>query len=321
MRIPVNRYRLRPSALLCAAAMAVLVSCGAFARAMPEQPRVAAAEPLLILAPSTVSSAPLLTLSGQFPDDYRVEFFTDHPQALARLIQGEADLLATGFSVGDARFRAAGDLVHVVTPVWGVSAIMTHRPVQRIDELVGGVIYAPFEGSPIDIFLRAILDHHDLTDQIRIEYAPFPQAAALVGQGNADAAVLVEPIASRLEIAGTAHRLMNLHDGWSEVSGGEARSPQVSIFARRSGVSRRGPALALFEQRLRDAVAEINRDPQSAAVLVAPALEVPLPIAQRAMMNTLFDLPPAAETAALIADYTRVMGLSEPDVRLYRLEE
>jgi ABC-type nitrate/sulfonate/bicarbonate transport system substrate-binding protein len=313
-----NRYLLRPAALLCAAAMAVFVSSGVFARAIPEHQTASAAQPLLILAPSTISSAPLLLLAEQFPDDYRVEFFTDHPQALARLIQGEADLLATGFSVGYSRFQAAGDLLHVVTPVWGVSALMTHRPVQRIDELSGGVIYAPFEKSPIDIFLRAILDYHGLSNQIRIEYAPFPQAAALVGQGNADAAVLVEPIASRLEIAGTAHRLMNLHDGWAVVSGGEARSPQVSLFARRA--SQHGASFALLERRLREVVAEITRDPQAAAVRVAPALEVPPAIVQRAMMNTLFDLPSATETAALIADYTRVMGLSEPDARLYRLE-
>lgn len=316
-----NQTRFRPAALLCAAVMALSVSTAAFARAMPEQPTGVAVEPMLILAPSTVSSAPLLTLAERYPDAYRLEFFTDHPQALARLIQGEADLLATGFSVGYARFQAAGDLVHVATPVWGVSALMTHRPVQSLDELAGGVIYAPFEGSPIDIFLRAILDHHGLTDRIRVEYAPFPQAAALVGQGNADAAVLVEPIASRLEIAGTAHRLMNLHDGWAQVSGGERRSPQVSIFTRRRASSARAAAIELFQRRLADAVVEIARDPEAAALVAAPALEVPAPIVQRALANTLFDLPSTSETAALISDYSRVMGLSEPDARLYRLEE
>ncbi len=316
-----NRTIFRPAVLLCAAVMTITVSTAAFARAVPEQSVGTSAEPMLILAPSTVSSAPLLRLAERYPDEYRLEFFTDHPQALARLIQGEADLLATGFSVGYARFQAAGDLVHVATPVWGVSALMTHRPVQRLEELAGGVIYAPFEGSPIDIFLRAILDHHGLTGRIRIEYAPFPQAAALVGQGNADAAVLVEPIASRLEVAGTAHRLMNLHDGWAEVSGGEPRSPQVSIFARRRGSAGSAGALELFGRRLGDAVTEVVRDPQAAAVAAAPALEVPVPVVQRALVNTLFDLPSAAETAALIREYARVMGLSEPDARLYRLEE
>ncbi|TVQ96970.1 MAG: ABC transporter substrate-binding protein [Spirochaetaceae bacterium] len=315
-----KQFHIRPLVLLFAAAIAASFPMTAFARAVPEQ-AAAVTDPLLILAPSTVSSAPLLLLAEQYPDDYRVEFFTDHPQALARLIQGEADLLATGFSVGFARFQAAGDLVHVATPVWGVSALMTHRPVQRLEDLAGGVIYAPFEGSPIDIFLRAILDHRGLSDRIRIEYAPFPQAAALVGQGNADAAVLVEPIASRLEISGNAYRLMNLHDGWAEVSGGEARSPQVSLFARRRGVSQRAPKHALLEQRLRVAIEEIARDPAAVGARVAPALEVPPPIVQRAMMNTLFDLPSAAETRTLISDYARVMGLSEPDVRLYRLEE
>lgn len=278
-------------------------------------------DPLLLLAPNTVSSVPLLALVDRYPGDYRLEFFTDHPQALARLLQGEADLLATGFAVGFTRHRAAGDLLHLATPVWGVSAVMTSTPVTSLADLAGEEIYAPFEGSPIEVFLQAILAEEGLTGRVRIAYAPFPQAAALVAQGNAAAAVLVEPIASRLELAGTAHRLENLHDGWARVTGGEARSPQVSLFTRRTTASRRPDAEQVLASRLAAIVREINGSPDAFGRQYAGALGVPVPVAQRAVANTLFDLPSAVETQELIAGYARVMGLSPPDQRMYRRGE
>ena len=289
--------------------------------AVPGRGAAPAAPPALLLAPATVSSVPLLELAARYPRDYSVEFFSDHPQALARLIQGEADLLATGFSVGYSRFQSAGDLLHVATPVWGASAIMTHRAMGSLSELAGGTIYAPFEGSPIDVFLRAILAHDGLTDAVEVLYAPFPQAAALVQQGRADAAVLAEPIASRLELAGGAHRLENLHAGWARVTGGEQRSPQVTVFASRARSPRRADAEAQLNARLATIVAEVTANPGTFAARYAAAMDAPVPVVERALRNTLFDAPDAENVERLIAAYSTSMGAAVPPARFYRRGE
>ena len=147
-----------------------------------------------LLYPRAVASIPILALIEDHADDYTGEFFTDHPQALAQLVSGQTDVLATGFTVGYNRYRSAGDVVHLVTPVWGVSALMTAQPIDTIADLAGGVVYAPFEGSPIDVYLNAVFAEAGVGDAVQIAYAPFPQAAGLLVQGQADAAMLVEPI-------------------------------------------------------------------------------------------------------------------------------
>ena len=225
-----------------------------------------------------------------YPEDYRGEFFTDHPQALARLITGDVDLLTTGFSVGLNRYSAAGDLVHLVTPVWSVSALMTSEPLNTLDELDGGTVYSPFEGSPIDIYLNSIFAQAGLDGSVEIAYAPFPQSAALLAQKKIEAAVLVEPLASKLEIQGAAYRYENLDEGWSRVTGGEPRSPQVSLFTTAAGFEEYPEALNLFVDRYIDAVRTVAADPAEAAERFSEDLGFPVPVVQRALENTRFEV-------------------------------
>ncbi|TVQ22180.1 MAG: hypothetical protein EA382_12480 [Spirochaetaceae bacterium] len=300
--------------------MLLFVALGAVATGTVEERGPGAGQasrPLTILYPQAIASVPVLDLIARYPDEYRGESFNDHAQALARLINGEADLLFTGFTLGYSRYASAGDLVHVVTPVWGASALMTARQTTDLSSLAGGTIYAPFEGSPIDVYLRALLASRGLAGSIRIAYAPFPQAAALVVEGRADAAVLAEPIASRLEIAGQAFRYHNIQEGWAEVSGGERRSPQVSIFARRRDASALHSEWALLARRVAAIVEELNADHARFAAQYADALGFPVPVVERALSNALFDAPDAAETVRIIADYNRVMGLASPSPEFY----
>lgn len=296
--------------LVCGAAT------GAWASAVAEE-----SAPVTIRYPQSVSSIPVLALVEDYPEEYSGEFFADHPQALAQLITGETDLLVTGFSVGYSRSQAAGDLVHIATPVWGASAIMVRPDISDIGELAGGTIYAPFEGSPIDLTLRAILQRAGLGDEVEIAYAPFPQAVAILVQGNAEAAVLVEPLASKLEIDGSAHRLMNLTDGWAEVTGGEPRSPQVSVFARRDWARNQPVEVARFTERLADYVEALRDDPAAWALRYAPVLGFPAAVVERAIRNTWFETPGTKTTRQIITVYTRELSLTPPDQAFFTLSE
>lgn len=290
--------------------LALTIAAAGFATGLREE--VVEVEQLRLAYPQSVSSIPLLALVDEHPQLYSGEFFNDHSQALARLITGEIDVLATGFTIGYSRHRSAGDIVHLMTPVWGVSALMTAEPVESLRDLVGGTIYAPFEGSPIDIYLRAVIAEADLAGEIRIAYAPFPQAAALVAEGKAEAAVLVEPIASRLEIQGMAHRLENLHDGWARIASGERRSPQVSVFTMADSATVWSDQLDELVERLAEITADVAARPAVYAARYAEALGFPTPIVERALMNTLFDTPDPTETRHLIDLYSVVVGSAPP---------
>lgn len=298
----------------------ILIAAFAFGEGQVEDTTIAAeteVETLTLSYPKSASSIPILALIDEYPTDYEGEFFTDHPQALARLVNGEIDVLATGFSVGYSRYRSAGDIVHLITPVWGVSALMTAEDIDSLQELSGGVIYAPFEGSPIDVYLKAILEDAGLTDEIKIDYAPFPQASALLAQGKADAAVLVEPLASRVEMQGIAYRLENLHEGWARIADGEQRSPQVSLFATDASLVRLDHELDLLRERLATIVEAVAADPARFATDFAPAVDFPEPVVENALRNTLFAAPGPEETRRIIEEYTRIMDLGTPADSFY----
>jgi len=296
-----------------------LISIFAVAEGIQEEPPVGTSQlqPLTILVPQSVSSIPVLALADDFPGTYSVSFFTDHPQALARLLSGEIDVLMTGYSVGLRRYLTEGDLVHVATPVWGVSALMTSEEIDSWQDLRGGVVYAPFEGSPIDLYLQKSLEAEGLTDEVEVRYAPFPQSSALLAQGDADAAVLVEPIASRLETTGAAYRLENLHEGWGRLTGGEQRSPQVSFFVTDSTALEQASALSTLIERLDEALGDVVAAPEGFAARYANVLGFPEPVVEHALRNTLFDLPSAGETRQVIGLYSEMIGFDEPGVEFY----
>lgn len=301
----------RPVFLTCLLIIAALAFAG------PSAEDAGSVEPMAVLYPQSVSSIPVLALLDAYPDDYAGAVYTDHPQALAQLLSNQIDILVTGYAVGYTRARAAGDLVHLSTPVWGASALMTARPVDSLEDLSGGTVYAPFEGSPIDIYLRAALEAAGLSGEIAIAYAPFPQAAALLAQGRTEAAVLVEPIASRLEIAGTAYRLENLHEGWARIADGEKRSPQVSVFALREPFDDSPQTYVSFARRLEEMVVRVTADPATYAARYADVLGFPVAVVQRALANTLFDTPDPAEVRALIEDYSALIGAQPPSDNFY----
>jgi ABC-type nitrate/sulfonate/bicarbonate transport system substrate-binding protein len=262
--------------------------------------------------PQTVSSIPLMELVERYSEDYAGTSFTDHPQALGQLINGELGVLASGFSVGLTRFGAAGDIGHLDTYVWGVSAIMTAEPAESLADLAGSVLYVPFEGSPIDIQIRAQVAAEGLTGQIEIAFAPFPQAAALLAQGKAGGAVLVEPLAANLEISGRAHRLMNIQDSYALISGGETRSPQVSVFTRLEFFADNTRTVRQLLRRLEDIGAEIAADPQTFAAKYAPVFELPEAVILASLENTLYDFESPRTDRRLIEGYLEIMGLPIP---------
>ncbi|AHC15922.1 ABC transporter substrate-binding protein [Salinispira pacifica] len=267
--------------------------------------------------PKTISSIPFLELAERHPGDYEGRDFTDHPQALGQLLNGEIDLLASGFTVGYTRYQAAGDIRYLFGHVWGISSIMTSSEISGLEELSGGSIYVPFEGSPIEVQISALLEELGLADEIELSYAPFPQAAGLLVQGKADAAVLVEPIASKLEASGNAFRFQTIQDSYALLSGGEMRSPQVSVFALEATAARVSDELEQLQDRLSRITAEIVEDPAYYGNKYAEYFELPAPVIQRGLQQALFDFPGEEEEVELIQLYSRIMNIEDPGAEFH----
>jgi len=265
--------------------------------------------PLTLSFPKTISSIPLLELIEEFPQEYEGVEFTDHGLGLASLVSQDVDVLATGYILGLKRALSAGDVAHFQTYVWGVASLVTKEPLVSLSQLSGGTLVLPFRDSPLDLQYRALLEKEGLTDQVEIQYAPFPQAAALLAQGQVQGAVLVEPIASRMVVSSQGYRLQTVTQGWADLTSGDPRSPQVSLFVLQE--KRGDPALSLFLKRLRATVQNIRDNPQSYGEKYSEYFQLPSQVIVLALENTWIELLPGAEASHLIQSYGQFLQLGD----------
>jgi len=298
---------------LAAALLLAAVFVGAADSSPPEQ--------VTILVPKSTASLPLLLLAEQDPlpgIDLRAEVFLNHPRALAQLLRGEADLLYTGTSQGWENHLGGGPLTLINTGTWGVSYLMGKDPgIKSFEDLKGLRLALPFPGSPLDFQTRTLLVHagldpdHDLS----IVYAPPPQAVAQLLKGQVDVAPLPEPLATKLETGKGLLRLMAYTEAWAEFNGGEAASPQVSLFATRDFSSRHSGLLADLVAAWRLATEQVVADPEPAAHLCAGTLELPPPLIATAARHTLLHVPSGAENHRLLLEYYETVKQQLPGER------
>ena len=151
-----------------------------------------ATEPIRILVPKSTSSLPLLLLrdaarSGDL--EVSVEFFVNHPQALALLLRGDTDLLFTGTSQGWANHLDGGPVIMVGTGVWGVSSFIGNLAgIETIADLKGETVALPFPGSPLDVQVRYLLQEAgiDPDRDVQIIYSAFTQTIPRLLSGQVD---------------------------------------------------------------------------------------------------------------------------------------
>jgi NitT/TauT family transport system substrate-binding protein len=270
-----------------------------------------AEQPLRVLVPSSTSALPLLRLAGQgLPAGVGLscEIFLSHPQALALVLRGEADLLLTGTSQGWENYLAGGYLVLVNTGVWAVSSLIGAAgapALASLGELAGKRLALPFPGSPLDFQTRYILAREGLDPDrdLRIFYLAFGQSVPLLLQGKLDAAALPEPLATDLVLNRGLSRLLEYGRAWAEVSGGDARSPQVSLFATRAFLARSSGAVRRLVEAWAVASEEVTRDPQGAALAHAELLGLAPEVVAEAAAQTLFWVPSAEEDFRRVTEY------------------
>ncbi|MBN2351495.1 MAG: ABC transporter substrate-binding protein [Spirochaetales bacterium] len=276
--------------------------------------------PLRISVPASVSSIPMLTLDGKRIAGrlVSVSIFQDHSLTLAEFLRGDVDVLMTGFTQGAAAFTADPEVRLLVTPVWGVSSLMVRDgSISSMSDLRGKKLMIPFAGSPLDLQTHAILEAEGLAGKVDIVYGPPQQAAALLLAGKTDAAAVPEPIPSRLEASGKAFRLARYQDLWARATGGEPRSPQVSLFVKRSFADAHRELIAALVEAAADATSAVMADPIAAAEQRAAVFKLDPAIVRTGLENTLFGLPDRDENMRLSADYMQRLGRPAIDRAFY----
>lgn len=241
---------------------------------------------LRIAAPRSLAALPLLLLADANPGKYQLEFFTDHAEALRGLQEGRFDLLSTGFTELDRSQL-------ICTYVWGLSALMvrdssvkTMADLSRCcEENSGAELILPFLGSPLDLQVRALFMRILPEAKMQFRNQPLGETLAQYLAGNVFAAVLPEPMSTTLELAGKAFRLADLAELYAQVTG-DARSPQVSLFAQKRKILPDN-----FQGELTQSIGRAAAMPVQQQSAVAKELGITEPVLGHALPHVQFGLP------------------------------
>jgi len=278
---------------------------------------------LKVLAPQSTAALPFLRLAEKnLPAGITLscEIFLNHPQAMALVLRGDADLLFTGTSTGWENYLAGGPLVLVNTGIWAVSSLIGapgSPPLSSLSELAGKRVALPFPGSPLDFQTRYILAQRGLSPDrdLSIVYLAFGQSVPLLLKGQLDAAALPEPLATDLVLNRGLSRLLEYGQAWAEAAGGDPRSPQVSLFATRAFLQKNAALVRRLVEAWARTSEEVARDPEGAARVHAAVLGLAPEVVAKAAGQTLFWVPSAEENFRRVTEYYEAVKVYLPGDR------
>jgi NitT/TauT family transport system substrate-binding protein len=267
-----------------------------------------------VLVPQTTAALPFLLMAREssVPGvDLRVDFFANHAQALAILMRGETDVLLSGTSQGWENRLDGSPIVMLDTGVWGLSSLVGRdASITGFADLKGKRIGMPFPGSPLDFQSRALLSYEKINPDkdVAISFGPFAQNVQRLLAGQLDAAALPEPLATMVVRKNGLRRLVQYSSAWARLAGGDAESPQVSLFAT-EGYTRDHAGIITAVLSAWDAASRrITAAPAAAASQFAAALVVEPGILEEATRNTLLSVPSPAENKARVLAYYQVVS-------------
>lgn len=268
------------------------------------------AEKLIIYAPATPSSIPIILAARQM-GDAEVTIFENHTQANAQFLRGDVDILVTGLSVGVDMFKNGAPVQVINSYVAGLTYLVTYgRKIERFADLKGQEVYLPFEGSPIEEVTRFFVEKEGLvwkTDIIPV-YSPFTSSVALLKQGKAGAVALPEPSVSLIENQPDLYISLNYRALWDAATGSSGGYPQVAPFVRQDWAAAHSDSIARFNDAVAAAVTAIQQDPAAAVAESQAALGLPASVLQAALQRTDFAFSSGAALVESVTGYYRIIG-------------
>jgi ABC-type nitrate/sulfonate/bicarbonate transport system substrate-binding protein len=249
---------------------------------------------IIILVPQSVSALPFLALAGKklgAGTELKIEFFTQHAQALIKLLRGDAQFLFSGTTQGWESYWDGNPIVVVSTYVWGVSSLLVKEGFgDSPAALRGKKISLPFPNSPLDVKTRFLLKQANIdpVHDVFLEYRPFTQAIPLFLDNRIDAIALPEPQASDLVVNKKAKRLFEFRTAWGKALGNAGDSPEVSLFTTAALKEKLRPIILKLHDELADSCAQINADPARYARDFSQTLSFPPVIIEEALKKTAF---------------------------------
>ena len=280
-----------------------------------------AARPLILVSPG-----PLILPAVALADDASVdmELWKNQEEAIARLLAKEASAVVLPMTLG-ASVAGKADVVLLGVFREKLFFLLSREPtpLENLDFLKGSeLLVAQGRGTVLDFLLRSVLLGRGLDPDkdLRLLYAPAPEAAMLFRQGKNSWVALPEPFATTALSSGGERT--DLQDAWSAVGGRNPLLPAAGVFALREVVEGAPQDAAQIVAALSRAAAAFSEDPKRACERAASFLNVKTDALERALPHITIALETAdaasADVAALLSDFRSsvsadVYGLPGPE--------
>lgn len=274
-----------------------------------------AESPLIIYAPASTSSIPVLLAAAQL-ENVQVVLYTNQSQANTLFLRGEVSILITGLSVGMDMYKNDVPLQIINTYVSGLSYLVTFgEPVTAFEDLKGKEVYVPFEGSPIEEVSAYFAQQAGLSwkEDITPVYSPFESSIELLKQGKADAVVLPEPSVSLVESLPNVHVSLSYFDLWNESQADDQGYPQVGAFVNMAWAETHADDISRFNEALAEGIQMAQQDAPSAVAAVKANYKLPEEKLLAALNRTAYNLLTGEKLEEAIRNYYAIIGNPQDD--------
>lgn len=215
----------------------------------------------IVLAPATPSSIPLILAVNNI-NNLEIELFTNHAQAHAKFLRGDANYIATGFTVG-LNFSKQNKKVTCINSWVDDLAFLVSKTknVNNIKQLKGKDIYLPFKGSPIEKTFDAIAQANNLNPNtdFKKHYLPFSSMLQLLNQGEIQNCIMPEPFVSKSLQNKTNFQGFSLQQEFKNAFN-SSFAPQIALFSKNTNIKQ----ISKINSELVKAINFTNNNPKKA---------------------------------------------------------
>lgn len=308
----------------------VLLAAVLIAPVPPTAAQSAAADRLVLAGPPGPLSIPLAYLVvndrlAGVADTVELVLWEDQNQLRALVAGGQADFVTMPSNNAAIFYNNGLDVQLLNIAAWNASfGISADAAVTSLADAAGQRVVIPFQNSIPDLLFQYIVTAQELNpvEDFSVQYAPNPQQAAqMLIAGQADLAILPEPLATAVllktkDTPTPLRRAFSLADEWRFVNDESVKTPLTGTVAL-PRVQDQPAVMDAFQREYALAVEWVMNNPEAAGELAEehlPELGLAAKPVALSLQQTAWDAVPAqAARADIESFFTRLLELS-PDV-------
>lgn len=260
------------------------------------------------------------------PDNVTLEplTFNAGPEAIEALFAEGLDITYIGPNPAINAFaQSDGEAIRIIAgSTSGGAALVVRDGIDTVEDLAGTTLATPQLGNTQDVALRSYLaDNGYETDESGggdVSITPLANADSLAAfqAGEVDGAWVPEPFATRFQLEGGGHVLVDEADLWQDITGGDYVTTHVIV--RTAFLEEHPDVVEAFLRGHVAAIEAIEADPEAAAAAANAQIEelttrpLSAEVLAGAFANLRFTFDPIAASLAESAADAEAVGLLDP---------